>query len=328
VTLAILLLPLPLSAQQEVPEGARGHFKAGVALIEKANKPADFLAAVSEFEAAAALAPQWPDIHYNLAKLAAEVDKPAKAIKEYRTYLTLVPAAADKAVVDGEMVRMKELIARKRKIGLPGVKFVAMADGIGVLQLFPGSRIGKAGLEVGCKIVAINGNSVVGYTLENFFKVTESVRWEDDRGRARSLAGRRGSYEGPVMALAVIKAGERIPILIHKSMFQSNVIEIEEEEFESEVLKESLPVVVTFWTSECEPCRQFVPVVEAESSKYAGKIKFVNVNVDENMALTRDLKIKGVPTMMVYKGGKLVSADTGMLGKERVSAILSSAAAQ
>lgn len=328
LTLASFLFLLPPSAAQEVAEAAREHFKAGVALIEKANKPADFLAAISEFETAAALAPQWPDIHYNLAKLAAEIDKPAKAIKEYRAYLALVPAAADKAVVEGEMVRMKELIVRKRKIGLPGVKFVAMSDGIGVLQIFPGSRIEKACLAVGYKIVAINDKSVVGYSLERFFEAIEAVRWEDDRGRSRSLEARKASSKSPVMALAYIKGGERTQCAIEKSLLHSNIIEIEEEEFEAEVLKEDLPVVMTFWTSGCEPCRQFVPVVEEESPKYAGKIKFVNVNVDENMKLAQQFAVKGIPTMMVFKGGAMVSTDMGKLPKEKVEEILKSAAAR
>ena len=76
LVMTILLSALPLRAQQEVPEAAQRHLLAGVALIEKAEKPADFLGALVEFESAATLAPQWPDIQYNLAKLAAETDRP------------------------------------------------------------------------------------------------------------------------------------------------------------------------------------------------------------------------------------------------------------
>ncbi len=335
MTLAILLLlPLPLFAQQDVPEGARGHFKAGVALIEKANKPADFLAAITEFEAAAALAPQWPDIHYNLAKLAAEIDKPAKAIKEYRTYLTLVPAAADRAAVEGEMARMKKLMASKRKIGLPGVKFVAMADGIWVLQIFPGSRVAKTGLQRGDKIVTVDNTNVAGMNLADFFKTVETSSLGLSKASAARLLTRlTGGDEKTsvtVMMLKVKRAGDdkEIWALGTKEMFHSQILEIEEDEFESEVLKATLPVVVTFWNSGCEPCRQFVPVVEAESPKYAGKIKFVNVNVDENMKLAQQLAVKGIPTMMVFKGGALVPSDTGKLPQERVEEILKSAAAR
>ena len=75
-------LPLyPALAQQPVPEVAQQHFQAGLAMIEKAEVPDDLRSALNEFEAAADLALQWPEIHYNLAQLAAETDKPAKAIK-------------------------------------------------------------------------------------------------------------------------------------------------------------------------------------------------------------------------------------------------------
>jgi thioredoxin 1 len=337
LTLAILLLPLPLSAQQEVPERARGHFKAGVALIEKANKPADFLAAVSEFEAAAALAPQWPDIHYNLAKLAAEIDKPAKAIKEYRTYLTLVPAAADKAVLEGEMVRMKELIVQKRKVGVPGVQFVSMADGIGVLQIFPGSRVAKTGLQRGDKIVTVDNTNVVGMNLADFFKTVETSSLEGIKKYAavmmlHSMATLKGdkTTSGPVVMLKVKRAGDDKEILVPcaKEMFRSQIIEIEEDEFDAEVLKVSLPVAVTFWSSGCQTCSEFIPAVEAESTKYAGRLKFVNVNVDENHRLAQQLAVKGTPILMVYKGGTMVSTDTGNLTKEKVGEILKSAAAR
>jgi len=330
LTLSSLLCAVPLCAQQEVPEAAKGHFTDGVALIEKAEKPADFLAAMAKFEEAAAIAPQWPDIHFNLAKLAAETDKPAKAIKEYRTYLALLPAAVDRAAVEGEIAKLKEYIALKRKIGLPGVKFVAFPDSIGVLQIFPGSRIGKTGLQPGSKIVAINGKTVAGHNLDSFFKEIDTVKWpsEDKMTRASMermysrFSGRDMKEEGPVMTLSVITGGSPNKILVKKSMFQSSIIEIEADEFETEVLKESLPVVVTFWNGDCPPCQEFVPVVEAESVKYAGKVKFVNINVDENKKLARELQIKGVPTLMVYKGGAKVSADTGKLPKEKVEAIL------
>lgn len=332
-----LMYALPVNAQQEIPEAAKGHFKAGVALIKNANKPADFLEAMTEFEAAADLAPQWPDIHYNLAKLAAETDKPAKAIKEYRTYLTLVPAAADKAVVEGEMVRMKELIVRKRKVGMPGVQFASMADGIGVLQIFPGNRVAKTGLQRGDKIVMVDNTNVIGMNLVDFFKTVETSSQESIQNlTAWIMIRRRSMYDntivtpGPVVMLKVKRAGDDKEILVPcmKEMFRSQIIEIEEDEFDAEVLRESLPVVVTFWNSGCQPCSEFVPAVEAESPKYAGKIKFVNVNVDENMKLARELKLKGVPSLLVYKGGTMVSTYTGRLPKEKIEEILKSAAAQ
>jgi thioredoxin 1 len=332
-----LLNALPVLAQQEIPEAAKGRFKAGLALIEKADKPADFLSAMSEFEAAADLAPQWADIHYNLARLAAETDKPAKAIKEYRTYLTLTPAASDRAVVEGEMAKMKALMASKRKIGLPGVKFAAMPDGIWILQVFPGAKIGITGLQRGDRIVAVDGKSVVGHKLDEFFKVIESSTFHMENVRSAQMkatsqrlysrVSHKDKTPGPVVALGVKRANldKVIPVLCKKEMFRSNIIEIEEDEFEAEVVKEGLPVVVTLWASWCGPCREFTPIIEAESAKHAGKVKFVNINVDENKKLAKQLAVKGIPTLMVFKDGNAVSSNTGRLSKDRVAEILNSA---
>ncbi len=343
LTLLSLFHVLPAPAQPPVPEAAQERFKAGVAMIEKAGTPDDLRDALVEFEAAAALAPQWPDIHFNLAQLAAETDKPAKAAKEYGVYLELVPDAADRAKVEAEIGRMKALIARKRKIGLPGVTFAAMPDGIWVLQVFPGARVAKTGLRRGDRIVAVEGKSMAGYTLDDFFKTIEAGTGESGTitssskermyTRTKSAASGRGGKDketGPVLTLGVKHAGvDRVsPLFIKKSMFRSNIIEIEADEFETEVIKEALPVVATFWADGCQPCREFTPIVETESVQYDGRIKFVNVNVDENKRLAGQLGVKGVPTLLVYKGGAAVSTHTGRLDKERVDDILQAAASR
>uniref|UniRef100_A0A831UE36 Thioredoxin n=1 Tax=Geobacter metallireducens TaxID=28232 RepID=A0A831UE36_GEOME len=354
-----LMTALPALAGEDIPEAARERFKAGFAIIETANKPADFQAAMDEFEAAAALAPRWPDIHYNLAKVAAETDKPAKAIKEYRAYLTLAPDAEDRAAVEGEIARMKEMIARKRKLGLPGVVFAAMPDGIWVMELAPGARVGKTFLRKGYKILAVGDESVVGVKLDDFFRAIETqsakaaaARSEGkkqpgqiaaglnaERGFSRSqkftqkkdseAVGNRVEETGPAIAFTIISPGstDTGKLFFKQSMFRSGLIEIEEDEFEDEVIKERLPVVVTFWSSDCGPCQDLVPAVEAESIRYAGRVKFVNVNVNENRKLARSLEVKGVPTMMIYKGGTLASSTVGRVDNAKLSELVRGAAA-
>lgn len=329
-----LLTALPAFAQDEVPPAAGERFKAGLALIEKADASADFLAAMVEFEAAAALAPAWPDIHYNLAQLAAESDKPAKAIKEYRAYLALKPDAADRAAVEGEMARMKELIALKRKVGLPGVSFAAMADGFWVLQILPGASIEKTGLRKGHRIVGVGGKPIPGTKLEDLFKTIEANNITDELSRASSermysRMSRDTETQGPVVVLNVKQTREQEkPFLIFckKEMFRSKIIEIEEDEFEDEVLKSNLPVAVTFWGSSCDACNESIPVVEAESVTQAGKVKFVNINMDGNRKLAEQLGVKEVPAMMLYRGGSAVATASGKLSKDKVAEILKGAA--
>ncbi len=355
-----VMAAVPALAREEIPAAAQERFKAGFSIIEKANKPADFLAAMAEFDAAAALAPRWPDIHYNLAKVAAETDKPAKAIKEYGAYLSLMPDAADRAAVEGDIARMKEMIARKRKLGLPGVVFAAMPDGIWVMELAPGARVGKTLLRKGYKILAVGDESVVGAKLDGFFRAIETqsakvaaAKSEDKKqpgqiptgfkaemGFIRSqkfmraaqpnAVGNAVEETGPAIAFTVMSPGstDTGKLFFKQSMFRSSLIEIEEDEFEDEVIKERLPVVVTFWSSECGPCQDLIPAVEAESAKNAGKVKFVNVNVNENRKLAKSLDIKGVPTMMVYKGGALVSSTVGRVDNAKLAELVKGAAAR
>ncbi|RJQ83269.1 MAG: thioredoxin [Desulfobacteraceae bacterium] len=339
-------LPLsPALAQQPIPEAAQQHFQAGVALIQKADVPDDLRNALTEFEAAAGLAPQWPEIHYNLAQLAAETDKPAKAINEFGIYLNLAPEAADRAKVQEEIVRLQCLIAIKRKIGLPGVTFAAMPDGIWVMQVYPGSRVGNTGLRKGAKIIAVEGTSVAGATLEDFFRAIDATTAESDplkaatKGRMFTRSGGYARYNktassdnkveetGPIVTLKIKSPGldRSGTLFFKKSMFHSNVIEIEADEFDTEVTNEKLPVLVTFWADWCEPCHEFVPIVETQSAEHAGKIKFININADENKKLAGQLGVKGLPTMMIFKNGQLMSTHTGRLPKEKIEQVISSA---
>jgi thioredoxin 1 len=335
----------PIFAQQSIPEAAQQHFQAGIAMIQNAEVPDDLRNALNEFEAAADLAPMWPEIHYNLAQLAAETDKPAKAIKEFERYLNLAPQAADYGKVQEEIARLQGVIAVKRKIGLPGVTFAAMPDGIWVMQVYPGSRVGNSGLRKGTKIVAVEGTSVVGATLEDFFRAIDATTAESDpikagtkarlysristaRSAKTAASGNKVEETGPIVALKIISPGidhQAGSLYFKKSMFHSNVIEIEADEFDTEVLNATLPVLVTFWADWCEPCHEYVPIVETQSAAYAGKIKFVNINVDENRQFAGRLGVKGLPTMMIYKGGQLISTHTGRLAMEKVEQVISSA---
>lgn len=326
-------------AAEPVPESAQERFKAGVALIEKAQAPEDLVRARNELETAATLAPQWPDIHFNLARLAAETDKPAKAIKEYGLYLQLMPQAADRSRVEAEVVRLKELLARKHKIALPGVTFAAMPDGIWVMQMVPGSRIGLTGLRRGARIIAVENQSMQGATLDDFFKAIENPQFsaQGTSGSSQERGFARLSGTGRALAKNVQESGQVINLkikwpgseqlgntLIKQSMFNSNLIEIEEDEFNTEVLGASLPVALTVWQDDCVPCQHFTPIIEAESARFAGKIKFVQINAQENKGTVRQLGVKGVPALLLYRAGSQVSNESGSFDQQSLSAKLNS----
>lgn len=85
--------------------------------------------------------------------------------------------------------------------------------------------------------------------------------------------------------------------------------------FESEVVNSDIPVVVDFWAEWCGPCKQIGPSLEELSEEYAGKIKIVKVNVDENPNSPAQMGVRGIPALFMFKDGQVVSNKTGAAPK-------------
>lgn len=85
--------------------------------------------------------------------------------------------------------------------------------------------------------------------------------------------------------------------------------------FESDVLKSEQAVLVDFWAPWCSPCRMVAPVVDELADEYAGRIVIGKVNVDENGPIASQYGVMSIPTLAVFKGGKLVDRITGFRGK-------------
>ncbi|MBT8358912.1 MAG: thioredoxin [Desulfobacterales bacterium] len=102
------------------------------------------------------------------------------------------------------------------------------------------------------------------------------------------------------------------------------VMEIEDSSFDNEVLQSEKPVLVDFWAPWCGPCKAIGPVVEELAGDFGDKIKFAKCNVDNNPVTPGKYGIKAIPTLIMFKGGKVVDQITGMVAKARIEEAIKS----
>jgi thioredoxin 1 len=100
------------------------------------------------------------------------------------------------------------------------------------------------------------------------------------------------------------------------------VAEVGDQNFEAEVLKSPVPVLVDFWAAWCAPCLMIAPVVEAIAEKYDGKAKFFRLNVDENTNIAVKYNIRGIPTLLLFKDGAVQEQIVGNTNKGTISKMI------
>jgi thioredoxin len=105
-------------------------------------------------------------------------------------------------------------------------------------------------------------------------------------------------------------------------MASDAVFEVTDANFDQAVLKSEVPVMIDFWAAWCGPCRALAPVVDEVAAAYQGKIKVGKMDVDKNPATPNRYGVRGIPTLLVFKGGQVAEQIVGYVPKEQITRAL------
>ena len=106
---------------------------------------------------------------------------------------------------------------------------------------------------------------------------------------------------------------------------ESSLVHVNDKNFELEVLQSDLPVLVDFWATWCGPCKSIAPIIDELAKEYTGRVKMAKLNVDENPATPSQYGVRGIPTLILFKGGKILEQMVGAVPKTRLVSMIEKA---
>ncbi|MBO9662058.1 thioredoxin TrxA [Dokdonella sp.] len=102
---------------------------------------------------------------------------------------------------------------------------------------------------------------------------------------------------------------------------------VSDDQFETQVLNSSEPVLVDFWAEWCGPCKMIAPMLDDLAGTYEGKLKIAKINVDHNQKTPRTYNVRGIPTLMIFKDGKVQATQIGAVSKSALANMIDKAIA-
>lgn len=103
-----------------------------------------------------------------------------------------------------------------------------------------------------------------------------------------------------------------------------NIVHLSDDTFEDEVINTEGPVLVDYWADWCGPCKMIAPILDEIANEYKDKIKIAKLNIDENPATPPKYGIRGIPTLMLFKGGNVEATKVGAVSKSQLTAFIDS----
>jgi thioredoxin 1 len=108
-------------------------------------------------------------------------------------------------------------------------------------------------------------------------------------------------------------------------MASDKVVHLSDSNFEADVLKSPVPVLVDFWASWCGPCKAIAPAIEELAEQFDGQVKIAKINVDENPATPSNYGVRGIPTLILFKDGAIVDQVVGAVPKGQLETLIKKA---
>ncbi|WP_440224385.1 thioredoxin TrxA [Dokdonella sp. MW10] len=100
------------------------------------------------------------------------------------------------------------------------------------------------------------------------------------------------------------------------------IAHVSDDQFEAEVLQSSEPVLVDFWAEWCGPCKMIAPILDELADTYQGRLKVAKINIDHNRRTPHDYKVRGIPTLMIFKDGKVEATQVGAISKTQLAQLI------